>query len=421
MTIRWGQNTIPNGNPDFAFTGAGIDVFLTGTGNSTTISDCVITENTNVNAWGGGINVDSGTSGLPGDPAINTTNRGNVNLTRCTVTNNKARLDGAGINLYSDIHNVTLTDCVVTGNSTTAPAGTAANGAGIDIRHSYGGTVTITGGSVSNNTSSGAGGGIDIAGNQNVSMSGVTLSGNTSLSSNGSGYGGGLLIACLGVAGFTPTISVSNCSITGNHAENGAAGQGGGVTFNSAYSATLSNCTISGNSADTGAGVMDAGTAAGTSLTLNSCAISSNTAGISGGGIANINAASVCNPQQLHDHLQLRGNERRRDLPVQRHRLGKREPNRIEHLAQRIGDGQDRRFRNAHQQLVGNQHAGRRDNRRRQLRPVPRAEGQRDAEFIPRRRRGHVPRSPRASTPTRTTPPDWGFRAPRLFRLVSPA
>ncbi len=117
ITIRWGQNTIPNGNPDVALTGAGIDVFLTGTGNSTSLSDCVITENTNVNSWGGGINVDSGTSGLPGDPGPDTTNRSTVTFTRCTVTNNKAKLDGAGINLYTDIHNVTLSDCVVTGPS----------------------------------------------------------------------------------------------------------------------------------------------------------------------------------------------------------------------------------------------------------------------------------------------------------------
>jgi hypothetical protein len=60
MTIRYGRNTVPYGDPTFAYTGAGIDVFLTGTGNAITISNCVITGNQNANSYGGGINIHSG-------------------------------------------------------------------------------------------------------------------------------------------------------------------------------------------------------------------------------------------------------------------------------------------------------------------------------------------------------------------------
>ncbi|MDB6029066.1 MAG: hypothetical protein JWM68_5289, partial [Verrucomicrobiales bacterium] len=67
LTIRWGQNTNAYGSPDFSWTGGGVDVFMSGIGNSITFTDCRITDNSNMNGRGGGVNVDSASSGLSGD------------------------------------------------------------------------------------------------------------------------------------------------------------------------------------------------------------------------------------------------------------------------------------------------------------------------------------------------------------------
>src|SRR5205814_3148178 len=92
-------------------------------GNNITFSNCVIASNEHATGYGGGVNVDSGASGLPGDTASNVGNRGTVSFISCTITNNRTLstvnvADGAGINLYSDIHNVILTNCVVANNHT---------------------------------------------------------------------------------------------------------------------------------------------------------------------------------------------------------------------------------------------------------------------------------------------------------------
>ena len=85
VTIRWGQNTIASGTPDSSYTGGGVDVFLTGTtGNNLSFTDVVITQNTNENSYGGGVNVDSGMSGLPGDTTANVF-RGTVTFTLSTT------------------------------------------------------------------------------------------------------------------------------------------------------------------------------------------------------------------------------------------------------------------------------------------------------------------------------------------------
>jgi hypothetical protein len=287
ITIRYGRNTVPNGNPDFAFTGAGIDVFFTGTGNATTISNCVITGNENVNAYGGAMNMDSGNSGLAGDPAVGTANRGTVTIVNCVIAGNKSKNDGAGINLYSDIHNVMITNCVVTNNVTT----TSGNGAGIQVRHSYGGTVSILNCNVSSNSAAGVGGGIFLGGNQHVNLSGTLISNN--VATLNPALGGGLGISALGVAGFTAIMGVTNCSIANNHAENGTTAAGGGVYFNGAYSATLENCTIHDNTADNGAGIANGGSGLGASLTVANCAVTNNAAGASGGGVASLGSSST--------------------------------------------------------------------------------------------------------------------------------
>ncbi len=58
VTIRFGRNTQPSGAPDFSFTGGGVDWCGFGTG-TFTLSNSVISSNTNVNGYGGGLNLDA--------------------------------------------------------------------------------------------------------------------------------------------------------------------------------------------------------------------------------------------------------------------------------------------------------------------------------------------------------------------------
>ena len=46
------------------YTGGGLDIFMTGSGNVINVTDSVITGNENVNSYGGGVNVDSSDPGL---------------------------------------------------------------------------------------------------------------------------------------------------------------------------------------------------------------------------------------------------------------------------------------------------------------------------------------------------------------------
>ena len=166
---------------------------------------------------------------------------GTVTITSSTFTRNISDAEGGGLNLAADKHDVVVTNSTfgganpVDGNQT-QNASLTANGGGIDIEHSFGGTVTINGTTtIQNNTAARVGGGIHITFNPNVMISGnVTISNNTSNSSGGgSAAGGGVSIGPIGVAGFTPTISLTNCTISNNVATAGATGQGGGVYFNS--------------------------------------------------------------------------------------------------------------------------------------------------------------------------------------------
>ena len=296
VTIQNGFNRTACGT--FQETGGGGDFFLTGTGNVYSMTNCVITNNTATNcaaSHGGGINVDSANGASVGGPNI-----GTVTFTGCTVTGNKSDAEGGGLNLAADKHDVNVTNCTIGGalaaNGNMATTTLRGNGGGIDIEHSFGGTVTISGTTtIRNNTAARTGGGITITFNPNVSITGATIQDNTANSSgSGSSAGGGVVIAPTGVAMFTPMISLSGCTISSNHSDVGVAAQGGGLYFNSPYSATISNCTISGNTSARGAGVFNGGSSTGATLTINGTGgvttISNNTATGPGGGVANVDS-----------------------------------------------------------------------------------------------------------------------------------
>ncbi len=277
LTITGGKNNfIASGT--FQETGGGVDVFLTGTGNSISFTDVKISNNTavgSVQSYGGGVNIDSGISGLPGDIPINTASRGTVTFTNCDITGNTADATGGGLNLFADIHNVTFSNCNITNNQTLGPAGLGAAGGGMFIRHSYGGTVTYNNGTIATNTGIGYGGGVCIVQTQTTNITGTTVNGNTV--TNGTltfAIGGGIY-----QSGSLP-VTLSNVTISGNHADAGA-GAGGGGIFADAGPISMTGGSITGNTAREGGGVCieDA------NITLTNLTISTNTAAVNGGGL----------------------------------------------------------------------------------------------------------------------------------------
>ncbi len=129
---------------------------------------------------------------------------------------------------------MTLTDCVVSGNSAAFDGG-AIGGSG--------GTMTLAGCTISGNSAVDGGGGISDD-DCTLTLTACTVSGNTAGGTGqggGGGAGGGLLLQ----SDTGTTVLLTNTTITGN-----SAGSGGGLR-DSDNLLTLNHCTVSGNSAAT--------------------------------------------------------------------------------------------------------------------------------------------------------------------------
>jgi CSLREA domain-containing protein len=180
-----------------------------------------------------------------------------VSLAGLTINNGKApapaSLNGGGI--LNDHGDLTLTNCVVSGN-------VATNGAGIHTDGTTSGNakLTLTGCTLNNNVASGFGGAI-----------------------NNNGSHGGNAIT-----------SLTNCTLHGNDANRGAAVW----TSGAAGSANLSvfNCTIADNSAPF-AGIYNDGTSGSGIVTLRSTILKT---GASGANIANVNNAGTVTSQDYN-------------------------------------------------------------------------------------------------------------------------
>ncbi|HEY7709168.1 MAG TPA: HYR domain-containing protein, partial [Candidatus Entotheonella sp.] len=299
VTIQNGFNNGAGFQGTFFETGGGVDFFLFGSGNTYSMSNCIVNNNTvtgSALSHGAGINVDSANTATPAGPSA-----GTVTFTNVSATNNTSSTFGAGIVLAADKHDVTMTDCSSTGNTATQ------DGGGIWIRHSFGGTIniskTVSGTSNISNNSASQGGGITVSGSQVLSITNVTINSNTATGAGmGVPAGGGILIVNLGAFGVTGNNTLTGVTISNNQAvgvpaaEAGASG--GGLHFNSNYPATLNNCTISGNTSLTGGGVFHGGSGStpASQLTINGGLITGNMAHTNGGGYGmtdSINAVGV--------------------------------------------------------------------------------------------------------------------------------
>jgi parallel beta-helix repeat protein len=79
----------------------------------------------------------------------------------------------------------------------------------------------------------------------------------------------------------------TDVNLNGMTIANGSVSDSGGGIYN-ADTLTVTNCTLSGNSADDGAGIFSLGGLNQDTLTVTNCTVSGNSAGITGGAIANI-------------------------------------------------------------------------------------------------------------------------------------
>ena len=169
---------------------------------------------------------------IVGSEQINPT----VTLENLTITGNTGT-HGGGVYIVSG--NVTIDGCTITENEATG------NGGGVYVTD--GSTVTVVGGEISNNTSTGveqtaSGGGGLYTNNSTVTLDTVTITGNQAI--NDSRNDGG------GVFAAGSDLTITGSTIT----ENTAPDCGGGL-FLSHTNANITGSTIEGNQAKQGAGV----------------------------------------------------------------------------------------------------------------------------------------------------------------------
>lgn len=231
--------------------GGGLWVTTTGIA---TLTGTMITGNT-----ANGDGTEQGGGGVFNDGGIANITDAIVEMNSSTATS----VGSGGGGIFND-GTMNLADTAVRGNM--ANTGTA-NGGG--ILNSDGGTLTVSGGSITENQGARAGGGIE----NNAGM--VTLN-EVQLDDNTTGInGGGLHISGAGTA------MINGGTASGNEAGN----EGGGLWNSSNASATieLAGTTIDGNTAEFGGGIFNDG-AAGT-YTITRSTVSNNVANMAGGGL----------------------------------------------------------------------------------------------------------------------------------------
>lgn len=224
---------------------------------SLTMKNCTITD-CNATTSGGGLYI-----------ATN----GSANISGCTISGNKATDETNGIGGGIMANGTLIADGTSISNNNSGK-----DGGGICIASDV--TATLTGCTISENSANGSGGGLKIC-------SPAELTNCEILQNSSGGDGGGLECICRDTTQINVTFT--NCKIIG---KNTSGNNGGGVSINSNVKATFNNCEINGNTARYNGGGLLLWHQNGYSdpdVTLTDCTISSNTAnnenGNGGGGI----------------------------------------------------------------------------------------------------------------------------------------
>jgi hypothetical protein len=185
-----------------------------------------------------------------------------------TIRNGHVAGDGGGVYCYYS--SPTISNCTISGNTTSAE-GDSGFGGGVYCSSS---SPLITNCTITDNTSDYSGGGIFCMGNCSPTIANCVISENTV--SYGKGSGGG--IACYDYG--SPTIV--NCTISHNTVR-GPYGPGGGIDYNGDGNPTIINCTIMGNRS--GGDVGGIGCSCRGNATITNCTIAGNTGTYWAGGI----------------------------------------------------------------------------------------------------------------------------------------
>jgi len=175
-----------------------------------------------------------------------------VTVTGGQFTGNRAA-DGGGFALYSV--NAALTNVTLQGNQAEGGYGGGA--------YVQGGTVAISGGAISGNSSAENGGGLAVEGGT-ATITNAAISGNTAPSGGGIDQYGG-------------TVALQRSLVSGNK----ATANGGGIMAEGG-TVSIVNSTLSGNSAAAGGGAANLG-----AMTLNNVTVTGNSASGNGGGLLN--------------------------------------------------------------------------------------------------------------------------------------
>tara|TARA_R110002072_G_scaffold302710_2_gene487739 strand:- start:309223 stop:315027 length:5805 start_codon:yes stop_codon:yes gene_type:complete len=254
----------------------------------------------------GNLNGNSATGGVAGPGnggGLHVTGSGNVTITNVSVTGNTAASEGGG--LWNGTGTMTISDTsgnvLIDGNTASGndannggggifnaggtvliqdndPTNTitisnniadGTSGSGGGILNDAGGTLTVTGATISGNAANRAGGGIESTAGTTNTLTSVTLIDNVAgrAGSASPGNGGGLHITGNGNADImggsvtgnfaaseggglwngTGTMTIDGTMITGNAAAGNGADQGGGGVFNAGGTLDIDNATISNN------------------------------------------------------------------------------------------------------------------------------------------------------------------------------
>jgi hypothetical protein len=200
-------------------------------------------------------------------------NGGSLTITDCVVSGNSTRIGGFGAGIYNNgtlyVAGTTLSD-----NSGSAYGGGICNDGSLNAV-----TLTVTNSTLIGNSASGGGGGIYNTYNATLTVTGSTLTGNIA-APFADANGGGILNDRSG------TLMVTTSTFSGNS----SSANGGGIYNSSGGNVTIDSCTFSQNAAVTGAGISHVGNGA---LIVTSSTLTGNFARSQGGGIFHSGSGTV--------------------------------------------------------------------------------------------------------------------------------
>ena len=110
VTIRFGRNSQPTSDPFFSFTGGGLDFCGFGAG-SFTLTNSTVSDSTNVNGYGGGMNFDT-VNAFAGTITLT-----NVKVLRNRTLSTTNTATGGGLNAFGEGYSLTVTGATFDANS----------------------------------------------------------------------------------------------------------------------------------------------------------------------------------------------------------------------------------------------------------------------------------------------------------------